>query len=283
MPPTVATETICVGARLLQRPDVGAVVHLVRRDAVAVAVAREEHHIARRRCARRSARRKARRTACAPPCAALTSRLASCVEPAAADDREHQLSPCIARISGRLRQKPFASMPQPNTKRSGILRPTKSAVIGFFVLQRLLHQHRAMNALARRARAAARGSRAMVCPPSRMSSSTSTARPRTAPAAAHAPVDPAAARRRAVARDMDIVEVERQAQLRQELAGEHHRAAHHRQHQRIARRRAARSISAASLSTAACDFVGARDQVGVLAGRPRPSRGQACQRPRLCR
>ena len=48
MPPTEATETIRVAPSSLQRPDVGAVVDLVRRDRVAVAVAREEHHLARR-------------------------------------------------------------------------------------------------------------------------------------------------------------------------------------------------------------------------------------------
>ena len=74
----------------LQRPEVGAVVHLVRRDGVAVAVAGEEDHVAARRCARRSARPKARRRACAPPCAASTSRLASCVRP---------LPPMIASIA----------------------------------------------------------------------------------------------------------------------------------------------------------------------------------------
>ena len=85
----------------------------------------------------------------------------------------------------------------------------------------------------------------MVSPSSRMSSSTSTARPATMPGGATLHSMPRAARRRAVARGVDVVEVEREAQQRQDLAGEHHRAAHHRQHQRVCACERAR-ISAAS-------------------------------------
>ena len=121
MPPTEATDTIRVDARVLQRPDVGAVVHLVRRDRMAVAVPREEHHFAAADAAegeraRGLAVRRARR-----PCAASTSRLASCDRPLPPMIASISSSLSWRRISGRLRQKPFASMPQPNTKRSGML------------------------------------------------------------------------------------------------------------------------------------------------------------------
>src|SRR3989442_11507521 len=63
--------------------------------------------------------------------AAYDIEVAELGEAAAADDGQHRIQPSfMARISGRLRQYPFASMPQPNTKRSAILRPTKSGVIG---------------------------------------------------------------------------------------------------------------------------------------------------------
>src|SRR5260221_3279559 len=74
-------------------------------------------------------------------------------------------------------------MPQPNTKRSGIFRPTKSAVMGFSFLSVFSTSTAQWKLCApsssRRSRIAA-----MVCPPSRMSSSTSTARPRTPPGGA---------------------------------------------------------------------------------------------------
>ena len=50
MPPTVRTDDHVAHALRLQRPEVGAVVDLVRRERVAVAVAREEHDLAARRC-----------------------------------------------------------------------------------------------------------------------------------------------------------------------------------------------------------------------------------------
>src|SRR5262249_9328943 len=95
----------------------------------------------------------------------------------AADHRQHQV-PFIARISGRLRQNPFASMPQPNTKRSGIVSPTKSALMGFF-LSKCFSTSTAQAKLFAPSAVSRSRIAAMVWPPSRMSSSTSTARPFT--------------------------------------------------------------------------------------------------------
>ncbi len=47
------------------------------------------------------------------------------------------------------------------------------------------------------------------------------------------PVEIAAPKLVAVAGNVHIVEIEREAQQRQQLAGKHHRAAHHRQQQRV--------------------------------------------------
>jgi hypothetical protein len=49
----------------------------------------------------------------------------------------------------------------------------------------------------------------------------------------HAPLERCAARQGAVARSVDVVEVEREAHERQDLAREHHCPAHHRQHQGV--------------------------------------------------
>jgi hypothetical protein len=93
-----------VGARILERPDVGAVVHLVRRDGVAVAVPREEHHFAPSDAAEgKRARRLAIRRA--HDAALRHFHVAELRQAAAPDDRyqRHRYS-FIARISGRLRQ-----------------------------------------------------------------------------------------------------------------------------------------------------------------------------------
>src|SRR5437764_1188704 len=163
-------------AGVFERPQVGAVVDLMRRDAVAVAVARQEYHVAigdaaeRERAGRLAVRR-------ARSLAASDLEVAELGEAAAADDGQHQIQPSfMARISGRLRQYPFASMPQPNTKRSAMRRPTKSGVIGLgrasvFSTSTAQWKARAPCDLSR-----SRIAR-IVSPPSRMSSSTSTVRP----------------------------------------------------------------------------------------------------------
>ena len=89
-------------ARVLQRPEIRAVVHLVRRDGMAVAVTREKHDLALGDAAEGE---RARRLAVgrARYLAAGHLHVAELAQPGAADDGEHQDSR-MARISGRLRQ-----------------------------------------------------------------------------------------------------------------------------------------------------------------------------------
>ena len=190
---------------------------------------------------------------------------------AAADDRQQAASPFSARIAGRLRQKPFASMPQPKTKRSGIVQADEIGRDRLFRSSVSSRRAPRSRTTSRRARAAALRIAAMVSPSSRMSSSTSTVRSAHVGRGGETRQSIRAPRvARAVARGVDVVEVEREAQQRQQLAGEHHRAAHHREHQRDRRRRGARSISAATRRTAACDFLRAGDRRPSSRGRPRP-------------
>ena len=130
---------------------------------------------------------------------------------AAADDRQHRYC-FIARISGRLRQKPLASMPQPKTKRSGMRKPTKSARNRFLRVQRLLDQHRAMHALGAELEQpfADRRHRLPVVEDVVQHQHRAPLHQLRRP---HAPFDPGAARCRAIARGMHIVEVEREVQL----------------------------------------------------------------------
>jgi hypothetical protein len=73
----------------VQRPDIGAVVHLVRRNHVAVPVARQKHHLA-------AADDPKSRGPEGSPCGVRTAssrstvRLASCAQAAAADDCQHR-------------------------------------------------------------------------------------------------------------------------------------------------------------------------------------------------
>src|SRR5207302_4286544 len=90
--------------RVLQRPQVGAVVDLVRRDAVGLAVARQEYDVAIGDAAEgeRAGRLAVGR---ARSLAASDLEVSELREAAAADDGQHRIQPSfMARISGRLRQ-----------------------------------------------------------------------------------------------------------------------------------------------------------------------------------
>ena len=107
-------------------------------------------------------------------------------------------------------------------------------------------------------------------PSSRMSSSTSTVRPRTLSRGATRQVDLAALVVVVVARDLDGAELEREAQQRQELPGEDRGAAHHREHQRDTRRPARWLISPASAAHRGLDLLGARRSARLLEEGPAP-------------
>ena len=105
---------------------------------------------------------------------------------------------------------------------------------------------------------------AIVSPSSRMSSSTSTTRSFTDFRRRHAPLHLVAALGRvAIARQVDVVELEREIEVRQQHAGEHRRAAHHRQHEREVLARRSRGWRAPCRSIDALTSLRRNDFFGV--------------------
>ncbi len=91
MPPTEATARIALDAALLQRPEVGAVVDPVRRDRVAVAVARQKDDVAAGDLAEQQRRRRLA-VGRANDFAVGDGERGQAGKPAATDDGEHGLA-----------------------------------------------------------------------------------------------------------------------------------------------------------------------------------------------
>ena len=229
---------------------------------------------------KRQRRPRARRKACAPPCAALPSSVDELRQAAAADDREHQASshradfgqvaPVALRVhaaaeheavrdpAGR-RNRPRWASPSagssPPARRSGSSR--------------------------RRVPAAGRGSRAWCGRRRGCRPAPAPRGPRTPRGGSTRHSMPPPRGRRAVARGVDVVEVQRQAQQRQQLAGEHHGAAHDDQHQRIAVLELAARFRPPAGRSPRCTSSALDTEVGILEERPGFLRDRGMSAPAL--